>query len=382
MPWLTRFTDNVVTQVHAAMATDSPCRPPLSITKSSPTLEATDALKDSCVVFDEYHEEYDTNASAMAAGAGDLTSLFHCPELAGNVTMPGLLRTWYTCLGLLLVAVSLHCVCGAGEMGSNCTSSSDCDYDHGKCRKPDQCEIGLCVCASGYKMDSIESGVFCRKLKKIGDRCDVIYDKCYDGTCKGMCACPMGLHASDDEKSCVGNMYGEACRLQAFSNSQWNYASCETRKGLKCDSTTYKCVCVKGLKRVGDHCEYYKNGESCDAEKTCDRHLRCQSSSKCGCSTGMKEFTSKMWDDGVEETRQMCIHDKATTNIAQMGECNTNFYDTSAKICGDYLYCSACPDWANEWQNNTKCISGAAELSTNKMALAGLMVLSLVAQLH
>ena len=63
-------------------------------------------------------------------------------------------------------------------------------------------------------------------------------------------------------------------------------------------------------------CDSDKNGESCDPEKTCDSHLRCQSaSSKCGCSTGMKEFTSKMWDDGVEETRQRCIHDKGTAAI-------------------------------------------------------------------
>ena len=54
---------------------------------------------------------------------------------------------------------------GLNAIGDNCTSSSDCDYGKGRCLKRDQCEIGMCGCDYGYKVDGIGNGKFCQKCE-------------------------------------------------------------------------------------------------------------------------------------------------------------------------------------------------------------------------
>ena len=67
-------------------------------------------------------------------------------------------------------------------------------------------------------------------MKKIGERCDVITDKCYDGTCLGVCECLRGERASADKMQCVGNLYGEKCKSKEYNIYDWSSFKCETSK--------------------------------------------------------------------------------------------------------------------------------------------------------
>ncbi|KAI0218377.1 hypothetical protein LSAT2_029915 [Lamellibrachia satsuma] len=288
-------------------------------------------------------------------------------------------------LVLFLVAVGLRGSYGASAMGENCTSSSDCDYDHGRCAKYDQCKMGLCVCDYGYVgSDRIEDSYLCQKLKKIGERCDIIKEKCYSGQCKGMCTCGRKEHASEDKKHCVGNLYGEPCDTKSFNNRLWKVNTCESSKGLRCDGYTSKCVCQSGMKRVGDHCEYYKMGETCtdyttkkSERKTCEHHLTCNNDKKCACDSNRKEHTFKVRENGVETEKKRCIDVGAKVNVAESDECN------AANICGDFHVCSTCFEWANKYRNNTKCLSGGADSQRpNAVASLGLALVAFFATLR
>ncbi|KAI0212277.1 hypothetical protein LSAT2_002804 [Lamellibrachia satsuma] len=161
------------------------------------------------------------------------------------------------CLVLFVVAVGLHRSYGQYAIGRNCDSTSDCHYSNAGCIKYEQCTTGVCDCAPGYRSGTIEGRSLCKKLKKIGESCDVVNDQCFDGECKGVCSCQRGKHASVDKEHCVGNLYGEKCRQKQFNIYDWSHYTCEAGKGLKCDVDTDKCVCVDGMKRVGDHCEFW-----------------------------------------------------------------------------------------------------------------------------
>ncbi|KAK2174740.1 hypothetical protein NP493_780g01004 [Ridgeia piscesae] len=302
-----------------------------------------------------------------------------------------------TCLFLVVVAMGLHSSYGENGLGENCTSSSDCDYSHGRCVKPDQCEMGLCGCDYGYSLsDDINGGYLCQKLIKVGDRCDVIRDSCYAGECKGVCSCGRSRRPSADRKRCVGNLYGQPCNTKYFHNNYWKTDSCEPSDHLRCDADTSKCVCDYGFKTNGNRCEYYKIGESCDHtamrasdHKTCEGHLSCRSR-KCGCSSYTKEHTFMVLQDGVEMERKRCVDKEGKgpkVNIAELAKCNADYSNhytaDAADICGNYLWCITCIEWANDYNNNTKCLSGGADsLRTNAAASLGLVLVAFLAMLH
>ncbi|KAI0211693.1 hypothetical protein LSAT2_003459 [Lamellibrachia satsuma] len=282
------------------------------------------------------------------------------------------------CLVLFLVSVALHGSNGENALGENCTSSSDCDYSHGRCVKYDQCEMGMCGCDYGYAVS--DRNELCQKLKEIGDRCDVIEDKCYAGSCKGVCTCGRDRHASDDKKQCVGNVYGEPCDTNTDNdNYRWKINVCEDSKGLQCDQATSKCVCRYGMKHVGDHCEKYKLGEPCSYSasdrKTCEDHLSCVEG-LCACSdSDDKEYTVKVRDDGVETEYKRCVDKEANLNAAESAKCNGKTY------CGDYLTCRTCIEWPN--QNDDKCLSGGADSQrTNAAVSLGLVLVAFFAMLR
>ncbi|KAI0211694.1 hypothetical protein LSAT2_003460 [Lamellibrachia satsuma] len=281
-------------------------------------------------------------------------------------------------------------------LGENCTSSSDCDYSHGRCVKNyDQCEMGLCGCDYGYRVsDRIEGSYLCQKLRRIGDRCNVIEDKCYNGTCKGVCTCGRDQHASDDREHCVDNTYNQPCNTKTFNNYNWKTYACEANKGLRCDGDTSKCLCNYGMKHIGDHCEYYRIGETCDHtaakasdRKQCEVHLLCNADKKCACSDTTKEHTFKVRDDGVEKEMRRCVDKEAKLNVAESAACNadyrTAYTKDKADVCGDFHVCDTCFEWANEYSNNTKCLSGGADSQrTNAAVSVGLVLVAFFAMLR
>ena len=56
---------------------------------------------------------------------------------------------------------NVRVVSGENALGEKCTSSSDCDYSHGRCVKYDKCETGKCGCDYGY----MDGGYKCKKCE-------------------------------------------------------------------------------------------------------------------------------------------------------------------------------------------------------------------------
>ncbi|KAK2189818.1 hypothetical protein NP493_96g09009 [Ridgeia piscesae] len=284
--------------------------------------------------------------------------------------------------------------------------------------------MGLCECTNDYEY---EYGL-CRKLVKIGEACNPNSDTCYGlhSSCKGICACHRGYTASADKKSCVGHKYGEACNeLQEFApyiadgNEIWDYHYCNEGKGLKCDTAlTGKCICKQGWKRVMDHCEGSKKGETCASDDECASTYGCVNN-KCACAMGKKEVTIKHTHaDGEVITQSRCVNDKAKFGLSAKSACTQSYITTlpsyqtkwwdsgeNDKICGDNLRCATCIELANAKNNNKMCLHGpnpslpgssrpsysgtdgdgigldgknsAGHLSMNVMALVGLLLTAL-----
>ena len=89
-------------------------------------------------------------------------------------------------------------------------------------------------------------------------------------------------------------------------------------------------------------------------------------------------------------SRQTCCFDYTTvslaaiTGVALMGECN-KYYDRSGKICGDYLQCDTCREWANSRRSNRKCLSGELQpplLNQERCQCRGFLAFSHIDLLH
>ena len=75
-------------------------------------------------------------------------------------------------------------------------------------------------------------------------------------------------------------------------------------------------------------------------------------SGKCSCGAGMKELTRWTWSDGVEQSEQLCIHEKGTSSSLKpvTQNCNidvyTNFYSDTFYLhpeCGSNPRVLSCP---------------------------------------
>jgi len=58
----------------------------------------------------------------------------------------------------------------------------------------------------------------------------------------------------------------------------------------------------------------------------------------------------------------VCLRLVATLNLVESAGCDADFSNgytkDKATVCGNYLSCTTCPEWANQYSNNTKCLSG------------------------